>query len=198
MDWLQESNAQTFLECQKITLENTITVLLIIFFQEHSKTQVIVIFNGKIEDGGHLSYSEVISFPTLCWLEVSGAFTDDSSKCVLEAQVGRTGTRGCVTFEYHYACYGLRVHCLRGCHMSPPGPSRLNSLYDRQRTPPRDGDHSGNDPQLVHGFPGHCSRMFLERFQRASALTASGEFIQFTESTQNAGLCPAEFLGQFL
>ena len=38
---------------------------------------------------------------------------------------------------------------------------------DRQRTPLRDGNHFGNDPQLVPGFPSTCSGMFPERFRKS-------------------------------
>ena len=51
------------------------------------------------------------------------------------------------------------------CEKSLPGQSQSNSWSHGQRTPLQDGDHSGNDPQLVPGFLAHCSGIFRERFR---------------------------------
>ena len=46
------------------------------------------------------------------------------------------------------------------CESSPPSLSQLNCRPDEQRTPLRDKDYSGNDPQWVPGFLSRSSGMF--------------------------------------
>ena len=55
------------------------------------------------------------------------------------------------------------------------GPSQLNCGSDRQRTPLQDGDHTGNELQLVPCFPLLRSEMFPEWFRRVSVSVSSRE-----------------------
>ena len=86
----------------------------------------------------------------------------------------------------------------RNCERPPLGLSQLNCWTDSQRTPLQDGDHSGNDPQLVPDFLCQCSGMFRNGSGECPYLRVQEEFVQFRQSAKNTGLCPAEFLRQFL
>ena len=61
------------------------------------------------------------------------------------------------------------------CERPLLGLNQLKCGTDRLRAPLQDGDHSGNDPQLVPGFLHPCSEMFPERLRSASISVGSRE-----------------------
>ena len=75
---------------------------------------------------------------------------------------------------------------------------QLSYWRNRQRTPFQDGDHSWNDPRVFPGSLRQRSGMFLELFGECPYPWFQKKFVQFGQSTQDAGLCPAEVVGQFL
>ena len=68
-----------------------------------------------------------------------------------------------------------RTKILWNCERSHPGQSNWNCWTERQKIPLRDRHHSGNDPQLVPGFPSRCWGMFPERFRGMSVPVGSRE-----------------------
>ena len=74
---------------------------------------------------------------------------------------------------------------------------QLNDVTDRKRVPFQDEDHPGNDPHLVLGFPRLCSGTFAERSRSLSVHVGGKKIVYLKQSAQNAGLCPADFMGQF-
>ena len=86
---------------------------------------------------------------------------------------------------------------LSPCEEPRLGLNQLNVGTDRRRVQLQDEDRSGNDSHLVPAFPRLCSGMFPERFRSVSVSVGSREIRLIRQSTQNAGLCPAELLEQF-
>ena len=62
----------------------------------------------------------------------------------------------------------LTISKFRKCGRPYLGLSQLNCGISRLWTPRQDGYWSGNDLQLVPGFPRRCSGMYPERFHRVS------------------------------
>ena len=72
-------------------------------------------------------------------------------------------------------CAYERCRIYWSCERRLLGLSQLDCWTNRQKTPLQNGDHSGNDPQLVPDFLCHCFGMFLERFRRVPVFVGSRE-----------------------
>ena len=64
------------------------------------------------------------------------------------------------------------------CERSLPRLNQLRYLCDRQRSPLRDRDHSGNDPQWVPGFLSRFSGMSPQRLRSKFEVAGSEEIRQ--------------------
>ena len=90
---------------------------------------------------------------------------------------------------------GFLFKLLSPCEEPRFGLSQMNDGSDILKNPHQVEYHSRNDPHLVPCFLRPCSGMFPKGFEVCPYLWVQDNS-SFIQSTQNAGLCSAEFLGQ--